>query len=459
VNVSARRRYAIVGTGSRAQLYIDAIARRYADAAELVAWSDPNPGRLDVYDRLLGADQIPAPARFAPEQLAEAVQRWELDRVIVTSPDHTHADLVVAALDAGAGVVVEKPLAISEDGVRRIAEAAGRTGQEVIATFNYRYSPRNYTLRQVIASGAIGAITSIHFEWLLDTAHGADYFRRWHRQKANSGGLLVHKASHHFDLVNWWIDDAPARVFATGGLRFYGAEAASRRGLGPRPERGTTDSPLRDWFSLDLRAQPRLRELYYDTEQHDGYRRDLDVFGSGIDIEDNLSLVVDYRSGASMSYSLNAHSPWEGYTVSINGTRGRAELSVIERGSVSTDHDGHAVIDQTAHLDAEAGDTIRPISERLLVQNHFASAEEVPILKAAGGHGGGDDQLLRDIFAERAQADPLQRAATWQDGVRSLAVGLAGNRSLETGQAVRVHDLDLGPASELALGSGGSQRG
>jgi predicted dehydrogenase len=348
--------------------------------------------------------------------------------------------------------VVEKPLAVSEDGVRRIAEAAGRADQEVVATFNYRYSPRNYTLRQVIASGAIGAITSVHFEWLLDTVHGADYFGRWHRQKANSGGLLIHKASHHFDLVNWWIDDAPVRVFATGGLRFYGAEAARRRGLGPRPDRGTTDSPLRDRFSLDLRAQPRLRELYYDTEQHDDYRRDLDVFDSGIDIEDNLSLVVGYRSGASMSYSLNAHSPWEGYTVSINGTQGRAELSVVERGSVSTDQNGHAMIDPSADLGAGAGGTTRPVSEHLLVQNHFAPAEEVPVLEAAGGHGGGDDRLLHDIFAERAEADPLRRAATWQDGVRSVAVGLAGNRSLETGQAVRFHDLNHGAAGELAFG-------
>ena len=46
-------------------------------------------------------------------------------------------------------------------------------------------------------------------EWLLDTRHGADYFRRWHRNKNNSGGLMVHKATHHFDLVNWWMIPTP----------------------------------------------------------------------------------------------------------------------------------------------------------------------------------------------------------------------------------------------------------
>jgi hypothetical protein len=134
-------------------------------------------------------------------------------------------------------------------------------------------------------------------------------------------------------------------VFASGGLRFYGDENAKRRGLGPRPERGTTDSPLNDEFSLDLRKDPQLRALYLDNEDIDGYHRDVDVFTAGITIEDNLSLVVDYTSGAAMSYSLNAHAPWEGYTVSINGTRGRAELTVVERGAVALDVGGRVLID------------------------------------------------------------------------------------------------------------------
>jgi predicted dehydrogenase len=435
------RRYAIVGTGSRAQTYLEALTGPYAATARLMAWGDPNPGRLDYYEELLTTDP---PARFAPDRLADAVARWSIDRVIVTSPDHTHPELIVAALDAGADVIVEKPLAVSEGGVKMIAEAVDRTGHDVVIAFNYRYSPRNYALRQVIAAGTIGAITSVHFEWLLDTAHGADYFRRWHRQKANSGGLLVHKASHHFDLVNWWIADTPTRVFASGALRFYGAEAARARNLGPRPERGSVDSPLNDRFSLDLRREPRLRALYYDTEHHDGYHRDRDVFDPGIDIEDNLSLVVDYRSGTSMSYSLNAHSPWEGYTVAINGTRGRAELSVVERGSVTTDEDGRVVIDPSTHPTATT-DVLRPVAERLLVQRHFEAAGEVAIPAAGGDHGGGDHRLLHDLFADHPEPDPLHRAAGWLDGVRSVAVGLAANRSLDTGQAVCLRDLELGP--------------
>ncbi|HEX5856558.1 MAG TPA: Gfo/Idh/MocA family oxidoreductase [Microbacterium sp.] len=442
-NQPARRRYALVGTGSRARMYLHEIAGPHAGFAELVTIADANRGRAELARAQFEDRGAVAPAVVGPEELADTVRTERIDTVIVTTPDATHADFVVAALDAGADAIVEKPLTTSVDGVRRIAEAAERTGRSVTVTFNYRYSPRNTALKSLIASGEIGRVTSVHFEWVLDTAHGADYFRRWHRDKANSGGLLIHKSSHHFDLVNWWIDDVPTRVFASGGLRFYGDRNAAARGLGERPERGSVDSPLQDAFSLDLRREPSMKALYYDQEEHDGYRRDLDVFSEGITIEDNLALIVDYASGATMSYSLNAHSPWEGYTVSVNGTKGRAELTVVERGAVLLDEDGRVLIDPSAQPDGVASDRTRPISERLVLQRHWETAVDVPIPEGEGGHGGGDARLLRDLF-EGAGDDPLGHTASWRDGVRSVAVGLAGNRSLETGQAVAIADLDLG---------------
>ena len=441
----SRTRYALIGTGSRAQLYLEAIAGRYAGIAEVVALGDPNPGRIEWTSNRLTASGSPAPARFTPAELAQVIATHRVDTVIVTSPDDTHAGHIETALDAGADVVVEKPLTISEPGVRRIAAAAERTGRKVTITFNYRYSPRNTALKQVIASGQLGEITSVNFEWVLDTSHGADYFRRWHRYKDRSGGLLIHKASHHFDLVNWWLDDSPTRVFASGGLRFYGADNAARRGLLPRAERGSVDSPLRDAFSLDLRLDPTLKALYYDAEQFDGYLRDRDVFDPGITIEDNLSLVVDYARGPSLSYQLNAHSPWEGYRVAVNGTLGRAELTVVERGAVLVDED-RPTVDPTARPDEVVDESGRPVGEQLIVQHHFRGAHPIEIPEGEGGHGGGDAQLLSDLFAGVGE-DPYHRTASWEDGVRSIAVGLAGNRSLSTGQAVLISDLDLGQAA------------
>lgn len=445
----ATLRYGLVGTGMRAGMYSRALTGEHAEVGELVALADVNAGRLAVHADRVAAAGSARPALYHPDQLEVMIATEKIDRVIITSPDHTHAGLIVRALDAGADVVVEKPLTIDAAGCRAIAKASERTGRSVVMTFNYRYAPRNSALKQVIASGAIGRVTSIHFEWVLDTSHGADYFRRWHRNKANSGGLLIHKASHHFDLVNWWIADEPVRAYASGDLRFYGARNAQGRGVGDRPDRGTVDGHADDPFLLDLRNDAELDELYYRNEHLDGYQRDQDVFGAGITIEDNLSLVVDYARGATMSYSLNAHAPWEGYNVAVNGTEGRVELTVVERGTLSD----FASIDASARPElpsATVGEPVRPDGERLVLQRHWEDAQLIPIESGEGGHGGGDELLLNDVFRGPSD-DPLGRPASWREGIRAVSVGIAGNESLATGRAVAISTPTLEPAAEPAL--------
>ena len=436
----SRKRYVIAGTGHRSRMYADAIAGAHRADAELVGLVEPNPGRVEVQLRrsaAAGLDTDPV-VTGGPDELESVLAKTRADRLIVTAPDHTHADLIARGLDAGVDVVVEKPLTISPAGVRTIAEAVARSGRRVVVTHNYRYSPRNSGLKQLVRDGAIGTPLSVTFEWVLDTAHGADYFRRWHRDKANSGGLLIHKASHHFDLVNWLLADAPTSAYARGGVRFYGAENAAARGLAAGPERGTHDGERSPW-ELDLREDESLRELYYDQEAHDGYRRDQSVFAPGVTTEDNLAVIVDYERGATLSYALNAHSPWEGYRIAVNGTEGRAELDVVERAAVLVGAGGHVLVDPSALPESST----RTGGQRLTLQRHWETAREIPIIEGEGGHGGGDALLLSDVFRGPGD-DPLERPSDWVDGVRSVAVGLAGNESLRTGQPVSVADLDLG---------------
>ena len=275
---------------------------------------------------------------------------------------------------------------------------------------------------------------------MLDTVHGADYFRRWHRHKDRSGGLLVHKSSHHFDLVNWWLSDVPATVFALGGLRFYGAANAGERGLGSRPARSRDDAGrAADPFALDLAADDTLRRLYLEAEADDGYVRDQDVFGEGITIEDNLSVVVGYERGATMSYSLHAHAPWEGYRVAINGTEGRIEMDVVE-----TAYRSASRVEQSP-VPGGDGAEVRREGVRVILQRHWERAIEVPVPvgpHGPHGHGGGDRLLLDDVFRGPGD-DSLGRQAGHVDAFRSVAVGLAGNESLATGQPVRVASLGL----------------
>ncbi|MFD6446399.1 Gfo/Idh/MocA family protein [Promicromonospora sp. NPDC060204] len=438
-----RRRYAVVGTGHRASMYVDALIGTHAPDGEIVAWVEPNPVRAAAYEARVAAAFGGARPVYGPDDLEKAIAEQSVDRVIVTSVDRTHGDLVTRALRAGADVVVEKPIAAHADQARQIVDAVAETGRDLVTTFNYRYSPRNSALREVIASGEIGRVLSVHFDWALDTVHGADYFRRWHREKVNNGGLLVHKSSHHFDLVNWWIDGVPQRVFATGGRRFYGDDGAHESGYEPTAgERALNERGIDPW-QLSVENNEWLSTLYGPEAQAvDGYVRNRSVFDAGITTEDTLGLVVEYEGGALLTYSLTAHAPWEGYRVVVNGTRGRAELEVTERGSVEFG-DKAAILDPSA-TEVFEEDLVRPIGERLVVQRHWERAEERPIVRGGGGHGGGDALLLADVFKPSAEPDPLARAAGYVDGVRASSVGYAGNRSLETGAPVPVKDLNLG---------------
>ena len=139
------------------------------------------------------------------------------------------------ALDAGCDCITEKPLTTTPEKAQRILDACKRNNRHVRVLFNYRYSPPRTQVKDMLMSGAIGDVLSVDFHWLLNTLHGADYFRRWHSHKEISGGLMVHKATHHFDLVNWWLGSEPEIVQAYGKREFYTPAMAKRMGLAEPP--------------------------------------------------------------------------------------------------------------------------------------------------------------------------------------------------------------------------------
>jgi len=417
-----RRRYAIVGTGHRAELYTWGITVAHSDVAELAALADPNPIRLAAHNaRVVEMGGTPVPT-YPADDFAGMLDKERVDVAVITTVDRYHDEYVVAALDAGRDVLTEKPMTVDGPRCRRILDAVARTGGRVGVTFNYRYNPVHEAVKRVLAAGEIGEIGSVHFEWLLDVRHGADYFRRWHRDKANSGGLLVHKASHHFDLVNWWLADSPVRVHAFGRLFFYGDEAGARHGYARPYERahGSPDA-AGDPFALSLVDDARLTALYLDAERADGYHRDQNVFAPGVSIEDDMAVLVRYAGGATMSYHLTAYSPWEGYRVMVNGSKGRLELEVVENDRVADD--------------ARA-------SARLQVRPFWQPPRDIPLGPAVReGHGGADGRMLAQLLDPDRPADDLGRGATERDGARALLVGLAANESIATGQAVDVADV------------------
>jgi predicted dehydrogenase len=330
--------------------------------------------------------------------------------------------------------VTEKPLTTDAGRCRRILDTVAETGGDLSVAFNYRFNPVHELVHRELRRGAIGDIRSVHFEWLLDVRHGADYFRRWHRERANSGGLMVHKAGHHFDLVNWWLGARPERVFGLGRLGFYGRENGERTGYRRDYERAHgSPAAADDPFALHLADNEGLRALYLDAEGEDGYHRDRNVFGDGITIEDDMAVLVRYDTGASMSYHLTAYSPWEGYRVMFNGTGGRLELEVVEsqwqppRAKLSSTK-GSVHGDTALENAGGAQILLRPLWEP-------PRAVEIPEFDHAG-HGGGDARMLRTLY----DGEPGP-AATAVDGALALSVGLAANTSFVGGEAVDTADL------------------
>lgn len=252
---------------------------------------------------------------------------------------------------------------------KEILQAVDRTGQNVRVTFNYRYAPHNTKIFEILQSGAIGKVTSVHFEWMLNTSHGADYFRRWHRDKRNSGGLLVHKSTHHFDLVNFWLQTRPQTVYAQGDLKFYGRENAEQRGVTEFYTRSHGSKAAEsDPFALHMERIPNLKAMYLDAEHEDAYYRDQSVFGDGINIEDTMNLLVTYKNGAVMTYSLTAYAPWEGFRVNFNGTGGRLEVEVVENSYVNSGGDQVSIV----HLPYPSFQTLpldRPVQREERLKN------------------------------------------------------------------------------------------
>jgi predicted dehydrogenase len=421
-------RCAIVGVGSRSQMYQTAINKTFAPYAELVACCDTNAGRLDVARRDAVAAGRPAPALYAAADFDRMIKETKPSAIVVTTPCGTHSTYTCRAMELGVDVISEKAMTVDAPTCQQIVDTQRRTGRRCRVTFNYRYSPPRTQVKDLLMSGAIGDVLSVDFHWMLNTSHGTDYFRRWHSYKKMSGGLMVHKATHHFDLVNWWLSSNPATVYANGKHEFYTPAMAKRLGLsGPHERCHTCPEKKACGFELNMAANANLKRLYLDNEQHDGYFRDRCVFRPDIEIEDTMNVIVTYENNVTLSYSLNAFNAWEGYYIVFNGTKGRIEHKMEEQ--VSTSGDG------------SVPGAVKPEGTYIRIYPLREPAYEVKPWSGEGGHGGGDDVMLKELFSPERITDKYLRAADQRAGAYSMLVGAAANKCFTTGQPVKIADL------------------
>jgi len=403
-----RRRYALVGTGVRGNsMWGRGLVERYRDEVEFVGLCDLNPLRVEFAKKSLGVS-CPTFTR-----LDDMLDKAKPDLLMVTTVDNTHQECIVKALDRGLDVITEKPMVVDEDQCRAVLDAEKRSGKKIVVTFNYRFAPKHQKIKEVLLSGDVGRISSVDFSWYLDTSHGADYFRRWHRLREKGGSLWVHKATHHFDLVNWWLDADPVEVSAFASLNTYGKKGPFRHThCRPCPHKSQCS------YYWDITKNPRLVALYVDSESADGYLRDGCVFREDVDIPDTMNAIVKYSTGVTMSYSLNTFMPVEGYRLAFNGTKGRLEIRDYER-------QPWEVAEET----------------EIYLTRNFGKREKVEIPKAEGGHGGGDDRL-RDLIFRNPTVPEYMKLPGSRAGAMSCLTGIAARKSAEQeGRPVEISEL------------------
>ena len=413
-------RVALVGTGNRGTSMWGAdLVAQFPERIAMVGLCDINPERVAVGRELIGVDV----STYGADGFERMIEETKPDMVIVTTTDCYHVEYAVRAMQMGCDVLSEKPLATEAAQCQRLLETEKQTGQDVKVGFNARHGRSAEEIKKILESGALGRIVSAEFEEYLNVYHGASYFRRWHGLSRYSGTLLVHKASHHFDQMNWWLGADPVRVNAFGEVAFYGSN---------NPFRGEKcrDCQFQDQcdFYWDITDSERYMKLYVQCEEEDGYIRDDCVWDRDIDTYDTMTAEVEYESGVRLSYSLNAFMPYEGQRIAFNGEEGRLDVRNYSQQPWEVPYEADF------RLTKSFGET-----------RTWRVGEEEEIDLGEGGHGGADGKLRRLIFMD-GEPDPLGQLAGSRAGVMASLVGIAARRSIETGRQVRIRDLVDVPA-------------
>lgn len=406
VGASKKPRFALVGTGVRGvAMYGRDLVRGYGDYLELAGICDSNPGRLAYASEYIGAG---CPTFVSLEEMLSKVKpEW----LIVTSWDREHHTNIIEGLKHGCNIICEKPITIDEKKAKMILDAEKQYGKKIFVTFNYRYSPHRAKLKEMLMEKIIGDITTVDFHWNINFPHLRLYMQRWHGEAEKSNTLWIHKATHHFDLINWWLDSDPVEVFAYGDLERFGTKGPFR-GKNCR----NCEYTGRCEHYWDINADTHLKRMYADNEHHDGYIRDNCVYRHEVNIYDKHAAVVKYANNAYLNYSLTGDTDHEGFWIAFNGTKGRIEG---REGGWPTSRDHHDWI----------------------YTPRGKSPEVIRVSFEEGGHWGGDRMLMNQLFRDFGASDPLHQLAGTRDGVISMLVGVAARKSIASGGPVRIEDL------------------
>ena len=161
----------------------------------------------------------------------------------------------------------------------------------------------------------------------------------------------------------------------------------------------------------------KMKMLYIDNEKYDGYLRDGCVWREDVNIFDKMAVQIKYKNKVQVSYSLTAYSPYEGYRISFNGTKGKLDAWIKEMQPWKEDG-----------------------FDEIHLTKNFGEREIIKISNTEAGHGGGDVRLTKQIF-DSDGTDPYKQSAKLRDGVMAILIGIGARKSIDTGLPVKIESL------------------
>ena len=391
-------RLLILGFGIRGRTYAG-YARERPDAFTVVGVADPCRAN---------ASDIACPSWN--DWQAALDSGVAADAAVIALPDRLHCAACVRALERGLAVLLEKPVGVNWKECERIRTAQQRAGRVVLTGYVLRHSTYYRQLAEVVASGTIGALVSIHHLAAVSYGKAAHAYCRGNWSvESNGTGMLVNKCSHDFDLIDWWTSGRKCvKISSSGSLVHWRAEnrpvgAAARCGdCAPETRRSCPFDAYKLYYERkDLR--------YHFADESDAAILEMIrsspygrcVYACGNDSVDHQTVLMEYEGGLTVTLAME----------SFTNTRRRETLFCGTRGEIVAD--GRTI-------------EVRP----------FLGKSSTVVPPQGGRHGGGDREIL-SAFARLVRAnDPALAARTLASALESHRLAFLAEDSRRTGRTL-----------------------
>lgn len=384
----------VIGTGMRTMFLMNEVLKR--EELEVVAVCDINRESLDMVTENYKINWTEY------DNYKDLLAHEDIEGVIIASPDYCHEEQAIAAFEAGKHVFLEKPIAISIEGAKKVLKKRDESGKTLLIGFVLRYNKLYKKMKEIIDSGLIGEVKT---GWILHSVGaGSDwYFHDWHGLMENTGGLLLQKGSHDFDIINWVVDSKVKRIAAMGSRDFFKGDKSNDLVCEKCDERNNCTEAIKEHRIAWKTANGNDADILYNRW------RNQCVYRQEVDVLDNHQVLLEYENGVKVSYLECHYTPDDNREYIFIGTKGKIKLD-------------------------DANDTIT-----VQIRNGMYDRKEEIVyknLQSSEGHGGGDKYILDDfIYALKTGKQPN---AGGEAGYYAIEAGLLAHKAIREEKIIQV---------------------